>query len=159
MAKQSAGILLYRIKNKTPEVFLCHPGGPFFKNKDLGAWTIPKGELDANEDPLTAAKREFKEETSQEINGEFIPLQPVKYKNGKIVYAWALEGEIDPSALSSNYCSIEWPPRSGKHIEIPEVDKGEWFTMEKAKEKILPALSPLLDDLQKKQFNKKAASS
>jgi predicted NUDIX family NTP pyrophosphohydrolase len=147
MAKQSAGILLYRIKNTQPDVFLCHPGGPFYKNKDMAAWTIPKGEFEKDEEPLVAAKREFKEETGQEINGEFIPLRPVKYKNGKIVYAWAVEGNIDPGSIQSNSFPLEWPPKSGKYIEVPEIDRGEWFTIEIAKQKILPALSPLLNDL------------
>jgi predicted NUDIX family NTP pyrophosphohydrolase len=147
MAKQSAGILLYRIKNKNPEVFLCHPGGPFYKNKDTAVWTIPKGEFENEEEPLVAAKREFKEETGQEVTGSFLPLKPVKYRNGKIVYAWAVEGDIDPASVQSNLFPLEWPPKSGKYIDVPEVDKGEWFSIETAKQKILPALSPLLDDL------------
>jgi predicted NUDIX family NTP pyrophosphohydrolase len=147
MPKQSAGILLYRTKNKNPEVFLCHPGGPFYKNKDTGVWTIPKGEFENEEEPLAAAKREFKEETGQEVNGVFSQLKPVKYKNGKIVYAWAVEGDIDPASLQSNLFPLEWPPKSGKYIDVPEVDRGEWFTIEIAKQKILPALSLLLDDL------------
>lgn len=147
MAKQSAGILLYRIKNKKPEVFLCHPGGPFYKNKDTASWTIPKGEFDSSEEPLSAAIREFKEETGQEVKGAFKPLRPVKYKSGKIVYAWAVEGEIDADAIKSNVFPLEWPPKSGKYIEIPEVDRGEWFSIQIAKEKIIPALSALLSDL------------
>jgi len=150
MARQSAGILLFRIKNKKPEVFLCHPGGPFYKNKDIGSWTIPKGEFDNEEEPLAAAKREFKEETGQEIKGDFLSLKPVKYKNGKIVYAWAVEGEIDAGSLQSNLFSLEWPPKSGKFIDVPEVDKGEWFTIEMAKQKILTTLHPFLDELQEK---------
>jgi len=150
MARQSAGILLFRIKNKKPEVFLCHPGGPFYKNKDIGSWTIPKGEFDNEEEPLAAAKREFKEETGHEIKGDFLSLKPVKYKNGKIVYAWAVEGEIDAGSLQSNLFSLEWPPKSGKFIDVPEVDKGEWFTIEMAKQKILTTLHPFLDELQEK---------
>jgi predicted NUDIX family NTP pyrophosphohydrolase len=147
MAQQSAGILLYRFKNKEPQIFLCHPGGPFYKNKDAGVWTIPKGEFEENEEPLSAAKREFKEETGQSIEGEFISLTPVKYKDGrKIVYAWAVEGDIDASSIHSNLFSLEWPPRSGKFIEAPEVDRGEWFDITTAKQKILPALLPLLND-------------
>ena len=147
MAKQSAGILLYRRKNRKLQVFLCHPGGPFYKNKDTASWTIPKGEFDKSEEPLTAAMREFREETGQEVKGEFKPLKPVKYKNGKVVYAWAVEGDIDADSIQSNVFPLEWPPKSGKYIDIPEVDRGEWFSLEIATEKILPALSPLLDDL------------
>jgi predicted NUDIX family NTP pyrophosphohydrolase len=147
MPKQSAGILLYRIMNKKPEVFLCHPGGPFYKNKDTAVWTIPKGEFDNSEEPLVAAKREFQEETGQEITGDLRPLRPVKYKNGKIVYAWAVEGEIDVGAIRSNLFPLEWPPRSGKYIQVPEVDRGEWFSIEIAKQKIIPSLVPLLSEL------------
>jgi len=151
MAKQSAGILLYRFKNKIPEVFLCHPGGPFYKNKDAGAWTIPKGEFENDEEPLAAAKREFKEETGKEIVGEFISLNPVKYKDGKkIVYAWAVEGDIDASSVHSNSFPLEWPPKSGKYMDVPEVDRGEWFDLTTAKQKILPALLSLLDNFLEK---------
>ena len=147
MPKQSAGILLYRKKNEQPEIFLCHPGGPFYKNKDNGVWSIPKGEFDTDEEPLVAAKREFEEEVGQSINGEFIPLKPVKYKDGrKIVHAWALEGDLDPDSIKSNRFLLEWPPKSGKYIDIPEVDRGGWFTIEMAKEKILRALTPMLND-------------
>jgi predicted NUDIX family NTP pyrophosphohydrolase len=147
MPKQSAGILLYRKKNNKPEVFLCHPGGPFYKNKTSGAWTIPKGEFNNEEEPLVAAKREFTEETGQEVNGNFIPLRPVRYKNGKTVYAWAVEGEIDAASIKSNLFSMEWPPKSGKYIDVPEVDRGEWFSIETARQKIIPALTPLIDEL------------
>ena len=147
MVKQSAGILLYRFKNKETQIFLCHPGGPFYKNKDAGVWTIPKGEFEDDEEPLAAAKREFKEETGREIDGKFIPLKPVKYKDGrKIVYVWAVKGDIDASSVHSNSFSLEWPPKSGKYIEAPEVDRGEWFDIEAAKQKILPVLLSLLDD-------------
>jgi len=148
MPKLSAGILVYRVRNKKVEVFLCHPGGPFYKNKDNAVWTIPKGEFNENEEPFVAAKREFMEETGQEISGDFIEMKPVKYKDGrKIVYAWSVEGDLDTTNIRSNTFSLEWPPRSGKYIETPEVDKCEWFTLETAKQKILPSLSPLLDDL------------
>jgi predicted NUDIX family NTP pyrophosphohydrolase len=146
--KQSAGILLYRIINTKPEIFLCHPGGPFYKNKDEGVWTIPKGEFENDEEPLAAAKREFREETGREINGEFSPLKPVKYKDGrKIVYAWAVGGDIDAGTIKSNLFSLEWPPRSGKYIEAPEVDRAAWFTIETSRKKILPSLLPLVDNL------------
>ena len=150
MSKQSAGILLYRVKNKKPEVFLGHPGGPFYKNKDDGAWTIPKGEFEVGEEPLAAAKREFKEETGKEIKGKFIPLQSIKYKSGKIVNAWAVEGNIDATDIVSNLFQLEWPPKSGKYIDVPEIDRAEWFSIETAKQKILPALIPLLNELVEK---------
>ena len=147
MARLSAGILLYRIKDKKTEVFLCHPGGPFYKKKDDGVWSIPKGEFNGDEEPLVAAKREFEEETGQKIDGKFLPLKPVRYKDGrKIVYAWAVEGDIDPAIVKSNLFPLEWPPKSGKYIDVPEVDRGEWFSVETAKQKILPALAPVLDD-------------
>jgi predicted NUDIX family NTP pyrophosphohydrolase len=147
MAKQSAGILVYRVNAGKAQVFLCHPGGPFYKNKDTAVWSIPKGEFDNSEEPLAAAVREFKEETGQEIMGDFKPLKPVKYKNGKVVYAWAVEGDINADSIKSNSFPLEWPPKSGKHIQVPEVDRGEWFAIEMARQKILPALSPLLNDL------------
>jgi predicted NUDIX family NTP pyrophosphohydrolase len=148
MPKLSAGILVYRVRNKEVEVFLCHPGGPLYKNKDNAVWTIPKGEFDESEEAFVAAKREFMEETGQEISGDFIEMKPVKYKDGrKIVYAWSVEGDVDTTNIRSNTFSLEWPPKSGKYIETPEVDKGEWFTIETAKQKILPSLSPLLEDL------------
>jgi len=148
MPKLSAGILVYRIRNKILEVFLCHPGGPFYKNKDNGVWTIPKGEFDENEEAFSAAKREFQEETGQQIDGDFVPMKLIKYKDGrKIVYAWAVEGEVDVTRIKSNVFPLEWPPKSGKFIEVPEVDKGDWFTIEIAKQKILSSLSPLLEDL------------
>jgi predicted NUDIX family NTP pyrophosphohydrolase len=150
MAKQSAGILLFRLKNKDIEVLLGHPGGPFFKNKDDGSWTIPKGEIDDDEDSFLAAKREFKEETGKEINGKFISLEPIKYKSGKIVYAWAIEGDIDPSVLKCNTFKLEWPPKSGKYIDVPEIDKFEWFALAKGKQKIIPAQAAFLDELVKK---------
>lgn len=151
MPKLSAGILVYREKQKKIEVFLCHPGGPFYKKKDDAVWTIPKGEFDESEEPFTAAKREFKEETGQEINGDFIPMKPIKYKDGrKIVYAWAVKGDLDATRIASNTFPLEWPPKSGKFIDVPEVDRGDWFSIEVAKQKILPSLSSLLEDLVEK---------
>ena len=145
---QSAGILLYRLNSeKQTEVFLVHPGGPFWAKKDEGAWGIPKGEF-ANEDPLAAAKREFMEETGFELpGGRIMELAPVKLKSGKVVHAWAVEGDIDAAAIKSNFFELEWPPKSGKFINIPEVDKGGWFTISKAKEKINTGQIALLDQL------------
>ena len=148
MPKKSAGILLYRIKNKLPEVFLVHPGGPFWANKDGGAWTIPKGEFDEDEDPLDAAKREFKEETGTKISGEFIELNPIRQKSGKIVLAWAVEGDIEPTKIISNEFEMEWPPRSGKMKRFPEIDKASWFNLTEAKQKIIPAQSFLIEELE-----------
>jgi len=147
MAKQSAGILLFRFKNRQPEVFLIHPGGPFFRNKDEGGWSIPKGEFTDDEEALEAAKREFEEETGQALTGEFIPLTPVTQKGGKKVYAWAVEGDIDHETIVSNTFEIEWPPRSGKKQTFPEVDKAGWFDMEMAKVKINSAQVGLIESL------------
>jgi predicted NUDIX family NTP pyrophosphohydrolase len=144
MPKQAAGILVYRKKKNRLEVFLCHPGGPLYKNRDAGVWQIPKGEFELDEDPFKAAKREFKEETGQEIDGEFTKLTPIKYKTGKIVYAWAVEGNVAEGEVKSNLFSMEWPPKSGKQAEFPEVDRGEWFEVEEARKKILPALIPFI---------------
>jgi predicted NUDIX family NTP pyrophosphohydrolase len=145
--KISAGILLYRFNSKRLEVFLVHPGGPFWRNKEEGAWSIPKGETMPGEDALKAAIREFEEETGFIVSGKFIDLVPVKLKSGKIVHAWALEEDVNPAEVKSNTCLVEWPPRSGKTIEIPEVDKGEWFTIDKAKEKINPGQLALIEEL------------
>ena len=147
MPKQSAGILLYRKTDNILQVFLVHPGGPFFKNKDEGNWTIPKGEFLDDEEPLAAAKREFQEETGQPIDGDFISLGSVKQKSGKTVFAWAVEGEINPENIASNVFDLEWPPKSGKTISIPEVDRAEWFNIDIAKQKINPAQIPLIERL------------
>lgn len=147
--KQSAGILLYRNINSVLEVFLVHPGGPFFKNKDEGSWSIPKGEFLDNEEALTAAKREFEEETGQAIDGNFIPLGSIKQKSGKTVYAWAVEGDINHETIFSNTCEVEWPPRTGKKISIPEIDRADWFEVDEAKRKINPAQAELVDRLVK----------
>jgi predicted NUDIX family NTP pyrophosphohydrolase len=148
MPRQSAGLLVYRRREKNLEVFLVHPGGPFWKNKDAGVWSIPKGEFVDGEDPLAVAKREFQEETSMTVDGEFIPLQPIKQRGGKIVHAWAVEGDFDASRVNSNTCTIEWPRKSGKSIEIPEVDRGDWFDMVTAMKKIKDAQRDLLEELQ-----------
>jgi predicted NUDIX family NTP pyrophosphohydrolase len=147
MMQQSAGLLLFRKKNNTLEVLLIHPGGPFWKNKDAGGWSIPKGEFDEAEDPLTAAKRELKEETGFEASGEFIKLDPVRQKGGKMVYAWAVESDVDVAEFKSNYFEMEWPPRSGKMQKFPEVDKAEWFSLEKAREKILLSQLSIIEQL------------
>ena len=147
--KQSAGILLYRNTNKVLEVFLVHPGGPFFKNKDEGVWSIPKGEFLDDEEPLNAAKREFEEETGQFIDGDFISLGSIKQKSGKIVYAWAVEGDINHETIYSNTCEVEWPPRTGKKITIPEIDRAGWFKVDEAKRKINPAQAELINRLGK----------
>jgi predicted NUDIX family NTP pyrophosphohydrolase len=146
--KQSAGILLFRFNKKEVEVFLVHPGGPFWAKKDIGAWSIPKGEYVENEDPLTVAKREFEEETGVVFPGNIHwELSPVKLKSGKIIHAWAAEGNIDHTKIRSNTFEMEWPPKSGKMQFIPEVDKGEWFSPEVAKEKINPAQAAFIDEL------------
>ena len=142
----SAGLLVYRLKKSKAEFFLVHPGGPFFKNKDLGSWTIPKGEF-TDEDPLKAAIREFKEETGLNISGDFIELGKVKQKGGKIVHAWAVEFDFDTAAIRSNTFQLEWPPRSKKIQEFPEVDRGEWFDFEMAVKKINAAQVEFLDRL------------
>ncbi|GLU51452.1 NUDIX domain-containing protein [Dyadobacter frigoris] len=146
MAKQSAGILLFRIKSE-PEVFLVHPGGPFFAKKDLGVWSIPKGEFDHTETAIDAAKREFEEETGKAPEGEFIQLKPITQKSGKVVHAWAIEGDIDAENIVSNTFEMIWPPNSGKMKEFPENDKGEWFTIEEAKLKINERQILLLNEL------------
>ena len=144
--KQSAGILAYRMKDEV-QVFLVHPGGPFFTNKDAGSWTIPKGEFTEDEEPLTAAQREFLEETGHQLSGDFLQLKSVKQKGGKVVHAWAVEQEIDELEIRSNSFEIEWPPKSKKFKSFPEVDKAGWFSVEEAKAKINPAQIPLIDEL------------
>jgi predicted NUDIX family NTP pyrophosphohydrolase len=150
MAKQSAGILLYRIRDKQLQVFLIHPGGPFFRNKDNGAWSIPKGEFEEGEQALAAAKREFEEETGQNIDGKFIELSPIIQKGGKKVFCWSVEGDIDHEIIVSNTFEIEWPPRSGKKQTFPEVDKAGWFDINSARIKINEAQVKLIDELNNK---------
>lgn len=147
MQKKSAGILLYRFSNCKPQVLLVHPGGPFWARKDLESWSIPKGEFEENEDPLSVAKREFEEETGTAIVGTFVELEPVRQPSGKTVYAWATEGDCDVANLKSNMFSMEWPPKSGKSQDFPEVDRGEWFNLKMARKKILKGQRPLLDQL------------
>ena len=151
MAKQiSAGILLYRIRKGTLEIFLVHPGGPYWRNKDVGAWSIPKGLLEEGDDELAAAKREFQEETGSAIDGEFVELTPLRQASGKIVHAWVVEGEIDAASVRSNTFPMEWPPRSGKMQDFPEVDRGGWFTLDLAREKILNGQRAFLDQLERR---------
>jgi predicted NUDIX family NTP pyrophosphohydrolase len=147
--KTSAGILLYRALDDGSEVFLVHPGGPYWEKKDDGAWSVPKGEFEEGEAPLEAAKREFREETGSDITGEFIELSPLKQPSGKIVYVWAVEGNIDATSIRSNMFTMEWPPRSGKEQVFPEVDKGGWFTISQAHEKLLVGQRGFLEQLQK----------
>ena len=147
MKKQSAGILAYRYNNKTPDCCLVHPGGPFFKNKDIGAWSIPKGEFEDGEDKLVAAKREFKEEMGFVVKGKFVALDAVKQKSGKLVYAWAVETDFDTSIIESNEFEIEWPPRSGRMQAFPEIDRAEWFPLDVAMEKINPGQQGLIAQL------------
>ena len=148
MAKKSAGLLMYRFRKGRLEVFLVHPGGPFWAKKDLGSWSIPKGEFEAGEDPLASARREFREETGFDAVGEFLPLKEVKQPGGKIVHAWAVEGDCDPGAVRSNTFSLEWPPRSGKRLEFPDVDRAAWFTVKVARTKIVTGQVALLDELE-----------
>jgi predicted NUDIX family NTP pyrophosphohydrolase len=137
---------MYRRLNRL-EVFLVHPGGPHFAKKDQGIWTIPKGEYLEDEPAIEAAKREFHEETGFPVSGPFLDLGWIKQKGGKIVTAWAFEGNCDPAKMISNLCEVEWPPRSGRIIEIPEADRGAWFTIDEAKEHIKETQIPLLDRL------------
>lgn len=150
MAKTTAGILLYRYSNGMPEFFLVHPGGPFWSRKDIGAWSVPKGELNENEDVLLAAKREFEEETSIKVDGDFIELKAVKGSNGKTICIFALQHDVDPSLVKSNLFSMEWPAKSGKFREFPEVDRGGWFSFEEAVVKINKHQVPVLQELREK---------
>ena len=150
MAKRSAGLILYREAAAGVEVLLVHPGGPFWAKKDDGAWSIPKGEIDDGEDALAAAIREFTEETGAEPTGDFLALAPIRQSGGKTVQAWALRSDFDVLALKSNLFSMEWPPRSGRQEQFPEVDRAAWFTLEVARAKILKGQLPLLDDLLRK---------
>jgi predicted NUDIX family NTP pyrophosphohydrolase len=147
MPKQSAGLMMYRKREGHIETFLVYPGGPYWAQKDLGVWTIPKGEFEGSEAPLDGAKREFHEETGFDPQGQFIELGTVKQNGGKIVAAWAFEGDCDADALTSNLCEIEWPPRSGHRLQFPEVDRGRWFSIAEAREHILKSQEALLDRL------------
>jgi predicted NUDIX family NTP pyrophosphohydrolase len=147
MAQQSAGLLLFREGRQGLEVLLVHPGGPFWAGKDDGAWSIPKGELNPGEEPLSAAIREFEEETGTRPKGEFLPLEPVRQPGGKTVVAWAVAADFDPATLKSNTFVMDWPPRSGRRQAFPEIDRAGWFDLGTARRKILKGQAPLLDQL------------
>ena len=145
--KKSAGILLYRRTKSKLEIMLVHPGGPFWKNKDEGSWSIPKGEFADDENALDAAKREFEEETGFSCNGDFLELKSVKQKSGKMVFAWALEKDVDTSKVKSNEFEMEWPPKSGKQQRFPEIDRAQWFSADEAKQKINASQSTFINEL------------
>lgn len=145
--KNSAGILAYRITNEELQFLLVHPGGPFWAKKDDGAWSIPKGEIGENEDPISAATREFEEETGFKISGEMKELLPARLKSGKRVIAWACEFDFDNTKIVSNKFKLEWPPNSGRYVDFPEVDRAEWFSPEEAKLKINPAMVSLIEEV------------
>ena len=145
--RRSAGILMYKYRADELLVLLVHPGGPYWAKRDLGSWSIPKGEYEG-EDPLTAAGREFQEETGGQVQGPFLSLGEVTHSNRKTVSAWAAEGDFDPKTLKSNLCEIEWPPKSGRTQLIPEADRAEWFSLQDARVKILAGQRPFLDRLE-----------
>ena len=147
MTRQSAGLVLHRTRNDTLEIFLVHPGGPLWRNKDAGAWSIPKGEFVDGEDALAVARREFEEETGARIDGDFVALAPIRQRGGKIVHAWAVKGDIALDGLASNAFTMEWPPRSGRMQSFPEVDRYGWFSLDEARAKINEAQRALLDEL------------
>jgi predicted NUDIX family NTP pyrophosphohydrolase len=147
-AKTSAGILLYRGQGAQLEVFLVHPGGPFWANKDDASWSIPKGEYEGDADALEAAKREFTEETSFSTAGAFVPLTPRRQPSGKLISAWAVAGDVDAAKLRSNTFSMEWPPKSGTQQEFPEVDRGGWFDLQSARRKLARGQLPFLTELE-----------
>ena len=147
MPRLSAGLLMYRIRDGAIEVLLAHPGGPFFAKKDEGSWSIPKGEPDDDEELLVTAQREFEEETGVSPMGPFILLKRIKQKGGKVVHAWAFEGDCDTKAIHSNTFTMEWPPRSGNQQEFPEIDRAEWFDLATARTKIKPGQEALVDEL------------
>ena len=150
MSKRSAGLLVFREVSGPLEVLLVHPGGPSWEKKDEGAWSIPKGEFEGNEDPLAAAEREFEEETGFAPTGEVIPLEPLRQPSGKLVHAWAMKGNFDPADLRSNTFTMEWPPKSERHQEFPEADRAAWLSIETASHKILKGQAAFLVQLQEK---------
>jgi predicted NUDIX family NTP pyrophosphohydrolase len=149
VAARSAGLLLFRTVAGAVEVLLVHPGGPFWAKRDDGAWSIPKGEVSADEDPFRAALREFREEMGEAVDGDFILLQPRRQAGGKTVHAWAVRSEFDPSQLESNTFAMEWPPRSGRWQEFPEIDRAAWFPLDTARVKILKGQVGFLDELRR----------
>ncbi len=148
MPRTSAGLLIHRVRDRGLEVFLVHPGGPFYAKKDEGAWSIPKGEYLDGDDPFTVAKRELKEETGLEVEGDFVKLETIRQSGGKLVTAWAIEADVDPGEINSNTFEMEWPPRSGRMQAFPEVDRAEWFALDQARVKMLKSQLPLLDQLE-----------
>ena len=147
MARQSAGLLVYKRAKSGLQIFLVHPGGPFWAKKDRGAWSIPKGEFAEGEEALAAACREFREEVGQDVAGPFVALTPRRQPSRKMIHAWAVEGEVDAEALVSNEFELEWPPRSGRMQRCPEVDAGAWFAFDEARGRIQPGQLPILEEL------------
>ena len=145
---QSAGILVYRFLEGALEIFLVHPGGPLWSSKNRGAWGIPKGTFESPEAPLEAARREFQEETGVAIDGNFRALRPTRFKSGKLLHAFAVEGNVDTAAIRSNLFTMEWPPRSGRYRSFPEVDAGAWFSLEEARERIHDSQRAMLSELE-----------
>jgi predicted NUDIX family NTP pyrophosphohydrolase len=145
--KSSAGLLMYRSAGRSVEILAVHPGGPFWAKKDLGSWSIPKGEFDESESAFEAAKREFTEETGASPEGTFIGLKPVRHKSGKIVHAWAIEGQFDVGSLKSNTFELEWPPKSGRIQSFPEIDRAGWFSIPDGVAKLVPAEVSFVDEL------------
>lgn len=150
MPRISAGLLLYRRRGAALEVLLVHPGGPFWRNKELGAWSIPKGEAAAGEDLLDVARRELREELGVDVDGAFLSLSPVRQAGGKLVHAWAVAADLDADAIVSNTVQIEWPPRSGRQQTFPEVDRAAWFGLDEARRRILSGQVPLIDELSRR---------
>jgi predicted NUDIX family NTP pyrophosphohydrolase len=160
MAKKiSAGILLYRIRDHALQVFLVHPGGPYWARKDEGAWSIPKGEVAEGTDPLATANIEFQEETGSPLQGQLIALEPLEQPSGKLVHAWAVEGDIDPASIRSNTFALEWPPRSGRTQKFPEVDRADWFDLATARRKLLAGQQGFLAQLKAHLFPPPPAKS